>query len=198
VEWRTLVFSVDDAAASNLLPLLDPETVAIESDPSPLLWQWAADGRAHVRHTAAVVIAHGGSGSVTHRTQVIYPTVSRDHNGFVVFDNYETQDTGLRLSVQPTIHVDRQTVTAALDFAAASAPPRIPELAAYRQAMEAGVRNSPIPDFFDTPQATQKTRVTLATGTSRLLRLEKARAPAGSPEHGRWHAVLVSAIIRGG
>jgi len=198
VEWRALVFSVDDAAASELQPLLNTEAVTPDTDPGLRLWQWAADGRAHLRHAAAVVMAPGGFGSVENRAEVIYPTGFQDENGLITFKNLETQVTGLRFGVRPTAHADRQMVTGSVEFAWASAPPRMPEFADYRRAVDAGITGSPHPEFFDPPEDAQKSSLTLPTGTSRLLRLEKARVPAGSPDHGRWHAVLVSAVVRGG
>jgi hypothetical protein len=197
VEWRSLVFSVDDAAVAELREVLGAEVSSTENDPGEMLWRMAADGRAHIRHTAAVVVPNGGSGSLTNHTEVVYPMAHRSRNEIVHFYDYRYQDTGLRLIVKPMVDAAQQTVTAVVEMAWASAPPQMPELAAYREALDAGVRDRPIPEFFDMPEEGHKTQVTLASGTSRLLRLEKARAPTGSPEHGRWHAVLVSAGIRG-
>lgn len=198
VEWRALVFSIDDAAASDLQPLMNAEAVTPDTDPGPHLWQWVADGRAHLRHAAAVVMAQGGVGQVTNRAEVIYPTAFQEKNGLITFKYLETQATGLQLGVRPTAHPDRQTVTGSVDFTWASAPPRMPEFADYRRAVDAGVTTSPRPEFFDPPEDTQKSSIILPAGTSRLLHLAKARVPAGSPDHGRWHAVLVSAVVRGG
>jgi hypothetical protein len=198
VEWRSLIFSVDDSAASDLQPLVHAEAATPDTDPGARLWQWTAEGRAHLRHAAAVVMAEGGTGSVTNFAEVIYPTGFQDESELITFKNLETQVTGLRLRVRPTGHADRETVMGSVEFTWASAPPRMPEFADYRRAVDAGINTSPRPEFFDPPGDTQKSSITLPAGTSRLLRLEKALAPAGSPDHGRWHAVLVSAAIRGG
>jgi hypothetical protein len=197
VEWRSLVFSVDDAAASDLQLLVHAEAATPDTDPGARLWNWVADGRAHLRHAAAVVMAEGGFGSVMNRAEVIYPTGFQDENGLITFKNFETQVTGLRLRVRPTVHADRETVTGYVEFTWASAPPQMPEFADYRREVDAGVTGNHRPEFFDPPDDAQNSSVTLPAGISRLLRLEKARAPAGSPDHGRWHAVLVSAVIRG-
>lgn len=214
VEWSTLVVSLDDSAASEWhSDLADEAGPAIEGSPmierrsavgdqrsevGQLIGAWVAEGHAPVRHAATVVVADGGSGSVTLLTEVTYPTASRDEKGLLYFGSFDTQETGLRLSVKPTVHADRQTVTAALEFGWASAPPRIPDSAGYRQAVEAGSSNIPPPEFFDPLESTRKSRMTLTTGTSHLLFLEKARVPVGSPDYGRWHAVIVSAVVRGG